>query len=325
MDDLELRVDLYALRRLGKVLRANDSKVTAVIVDDVLIDVEPGDTTGRLFGIAFDLGTTTVVATLLDLSTGAPVAVRSMLNPQQPFGADVITRISAVMMDERALEHLGELAHQALDELAAEVCAEGGVEPPRGVRGGHRRQRHDDPHRPRDRPGAARDGAVHHGGAALPRGARRRGGSGRPSPGAGRRLPGLRRLRRRRHHRRPHRLRHGPGLEDAPFHRHRDQLRDRPRQQRAPARHGRPGRTCVRGRRHPLRHEGGGRGDRGRQDDAGRPEPAGDRGCRAARAVRLRARRRRRRARRPRPHRAIGPLRERGGGGPARRPGLRRG
>jgi uncharacterized 2Fe-2S/4Fe-4S cluster protein (DUF4445 family) len=129
MDDLELRVELHALRRLGKVLRANESKVTAVIVDDVLIDVEAGDTTGRLFGIAFDLGTTTVVATLLDLSTGAPVAVRSMLNPQQPFGADVITRISAVMMDERALGHLGKLAHQALDELAAGVCEEGGVEP----------------------------------------------------------------------------------------------------------------------------------------------------------------------------------------------------
>ena len=53
-----------------------DFKVTAVICDDVLIDVEPGDTTDRRFAIAFDLGTTTVVATLLDLSTGQPVAVR---------------------------------------------------------------------------------------------------------------------------------------------------------------------------------------------------------------------------------------------------------
>ena len=70
-------------------------------MDDVLIDVEPGDTTDRRFGIAYDLGTTTVVATLLDLSTGTPVAVGSMLNPQQPFGADVITRISATMMDPR--------------------------------------------------------------------------------------------------------------------------------------------------------------------------------------------------------------------------------
>jgi uncharacterized 2Fe-2S/4Fe-4S cluster protein (DUF4445 family) len=129
LDDLELRTELPVLRSLGRVLRAHDYRVTAVVVDDVLVDVEPGDTTGRLFGIAFDLGTTTVVATLLDLSTGAPLAVQSMLNKQQPFGADVITRISAIMMDPRALEKLSSLAHEALDELAQAVCVEGGVRP----------------------------------------------------------------------------------------------------------------------------------------------------------------------------------------------------
>ena len=129
LDDLELRPELSVLRSLGTVLRANDYKVTAVIVDDVLIAVEPGDTTERNFAIAFDLGTTTVVATLLDLSTGTPVAVHSMLNKQQPFGADVITRISAIMMDIRALERLTQLAHESLDELAQAVCREGGVEP----------------------------------------------------------------------------------------------------------------------------------------------------------------------------------------------------
>ena len=70
LDDLELRVDLPVLRTLGRVLRAADYKVTAVVVDDVLIDVQAGDTTASRYGIAFDLGTTTVVATLLDLSTG---------------------------------------------------------------------------------------------------------------------------------------------------------------------------------------------------------------------------------------------------------------
>src|SRR5580692_6229156 len=52
---------------IERVLRGADYKVTAVVVDDVLIDVQAGDTTGRLYGLAFDLGTTTVVATLLDL------------------------------------------------------------------------------------------------------------------------------------------------------------------------------------------------------------------------------------------------------------------
>ena len=129
IDDLELRVDLPVLRELGRVLRAADYKVTAVIVDDVLIGVEPGDTTARRFGIAFDLGTTTVVATLLDLSTGTPAGVESTLNAQQPFGADVITRISATMMDPGNLDKLQNLARETLAELAQAVCAQGGVEP----------------------------------------------------------------------------------------------------------------------------------------------------------------------------------------------------
>jgi uncharacterized 2Fe-2S/4Fe-4S cluster protein (DUF4445 family) len=129
LDDLEPRAELPALRNLGRTLRAADYKVTAVVVDDVLVAVEPGDTTDRRFGIAFDLGTTTVVATLLDLSTGTPVAVASALNKQQPFGADVITRISATMLDPGALDKLQQLAQETLAELAAAVCADGGVEP----------------------------------------------------------------------------------------------------------------------------------------------------------------------------------------------------
>ncbi|MEO9140361.1 MAG: ASKHA domain-containing protein [Jatrophihabitans sp.] len=128
MDDLEPTPDLHVLRRLPAVLRAADFCVTAVVVDEALIDVEPGDTTERQFGIAFDLGTTTVVATLLDLTTGTPVAVSSMLNRQQPFGGDVITRISATMMDPSALGRLATAAHETLGMLAAEVCEEGGVD-----------------------------------------------------------------------------------------------------------------------------------------------------------------------------------------------------
>ena len=128
IDDLEPVPDLHVLRRLPKVLREADFKVTAVIVDEALIDVEPGDTTGVRYAIAFDLGTTTVVATLLDLVTGTPVAVASMLNKQQPFGGDVISRISATMLDPAALGRLQEAAAQTLSTLAEQVCREGGVD-----------------------------------------------------------------------------------------------------------------------------------------------------------------------------------------------------
>jgi uncharacterized 2Fe-2S/4Fe-4S cluster protein (DUF4445 family) len=129
VDDLDLRVDAPVLRKLPRTLRDAGFKVTCVVCDDLLLDIEPGDTTGRLHAIAFDLGTTTVVATLLDVSTGTPVAVASMLNRQQPFGADVITRISATMLDPDALERLRGLACETLQELAEEVCAQAGVDP----------------------------------------------------------------------------------------------------------------------------------------------------------------------------------------------------
>src|ERR1700727_1406809 len=129
LDDLEPHTSIEVLRSLGSVLRSSGFDVTAVVADQELIGLEPGDTTARRFAIAFDLGTTTVVATLLDLESGQPVAVRSMLNRQQPFGADVITRISATMMDPEALGALRSRAHETMASLVEEVCVEGSVDP----------------------------------------------------------------------------------------------------------------------------------------------------------------------------------------------------
>lgn len=129
LTDLDFTCGLAVLRRLPKVLREADFKVTAVVADEQLIDIEPGDTTGVRYGLAFDLGTTTVVATLLDLETGTPAAVASTLNRQQPFGGDVITRISATMLDGEALSRLQSAAGSTLAELADEVCQEAGVDP----------------------------------------------------------------------------------------------------------------------------------------------------------------------------------------------------
>ena len=130
LDDLEPRVELGVVRTLGKILREAMFDVTAVVCDDLLIAVEPGDTTSRRFAIAFDLGTTTVVATLLDLETGQPVAVRSMLNRQQPYGADVIS--PRVGDDARRGGARRARGARARDARRAHR---------RGVRGGRRRAR----------------------------------------------------------------------------------------------------------------------------------------------------------------------------------------
>src|SRR5205814_78590 len=57
-----------------------------------------------------------------------PVAVASTLNQQQPFGADVISRISATMMDPEALGRLRERAHATLAQLTEEICAEAQID-----------------------------------------------------------------------------------------------------------------------------------------------------------------------------------------------------
>ena len=129
MDDLELQASLDVVRELPRMLRESHYDVTAVVVDDELIAVEPGDTTATCLALAFDLGTTTVIATLLDLTTGQPLSVRSKLNRQHTYGADVIARISATMIDADALADLRRQAHWTLAELATEACAEAGADP----------------------------------------------------------------------------------------------------------------------------------------------------------------------------------------------------
>jgi uncharacterized 2Fe-2S/4Fe-4S cluster protein (DUF4445 family) len=129
VDDIVANASLASMRELPRILRAANFKVTAVFVDQEFLGIEAGDTTALRYGIAYDLGTTTVVATLLDLNTGTPVAVKSMLNKQQPFGADVITRISATMLDPDALAKLSGLAQETLNQLTQEVCLEADVNP----------------------------------------------------------------------------------------------------------------------------------------------------------------------------------------------------
>lgn len=85
--------DLSLINDLPDLLRSCDFKATAVSCGDRLLSVEAGDTTGRNYGMAVDIGTTTLAAYLIDLNTGRRIDVFSELNPQKKFGADVISRI----------------------------------------------------------------------------------------------------------------------------------------------------------------------------------------------------------------------------------------
>jgi uncharacterized 2Fe-2S/4Fe-4S cluster protein (DUF4445 family) len=125
----QVNASLNLLRQLPRVLRQADWQVTAVVVGQELVSVEPGDTSQRNYGLAFDLGTTTVVGMLMDLNSGAPLAVRSTLNGQAIYGADVISRISHTMLVEVGLDQLQEKIVGSLNLLIGELLAEAAVSP----------------------------------------------------------------------------------------------------------------------------------------------------------------------------------------------------
>jgi uncharacterized 2Fe-2S/4Fe-4S cluster protein (DUF4445 family) len=119
--------DLPFLRSLPTALRAADFDVTAVVCGGDLVAIEPGDTTAAVWGAAFDLGTTTIVGTLLDLVTGEARAVASSLNRQAVHGGDVLSRISHSMGRGEGLAELQALAAATFNDLLEELTREAGV------------------------------------------------------------------------------------------------------------------------------------------------------------------------------------------------------
>ncbi|MGM0688220.1 MAG: ASKHA domain-containing protein [Bacillota bacterium] len=90
----DLTVQLRELSGLPSLLRNNTYSITAAIAGSKIISIEPGDTSDQIYGVAFDIGTTTIMGSLLDLKTASVIAVAATTNPQNAYGADVISRIT---------------------------------------------------------------------------------------------------------------------------------------------------------------------------------------------------------------------------------------
>ncbi len=110
------------INELPSVIRKNDYGVTLVSMGDSLVSVEPGDTTERLYGIAIDIGTTTIAAYLYNLCSGERVDVFSILNPQKKYGADVISRIEYTMGSEEAIEEMTKTIIDCINEIAFKLA-----------------------------------------------------------------------------------------------------------------------------------------------------------------------------------------------------------
>jgi len=123
-----LDCDVRALQHLQPALRKGNWAVTvAVHQDRQILAVWPGFR-DRLFGMAVDVGSTTIAAHLCDLGSGDVVASSGVMNPQIRFGEDLMSRVSYVMMNPGAEHELTAAVRGAVNQLAQEVCASAGIE-----------------------------------------------------------------------------------------------------------------------------------------------------------------------------------------------------
>jgi uncharacterized 2Fe-2S/4Fe-4S cluster protein (DUF4445 family) len=117
-------------RRLPEALREKGWTTTITLFrDDEVIRLEPGDTSKSLFGIAIDIGTTKVVAYLLDLRSEGIVATESIPNPQIPYGEDLMSRISYASKSENGLELLQKVMVEGVNSAISRLCVSAHIEP----------------------------------------------------------------------------------------------------------------------------------------------------------------------------------------------------
>ena len=122
------KIGIDLVRELPARLRKAGFKGTAVLADDELVDFEAGDTTAFSHGVAFDIGTTTLVGVLVDLKTGLDLAVDARMNPQTSLGDDVIARIRKCREEPRGLIHLQRAVLAAINEMIGELLRQARVE-----------------------------------------------------------------------------------------------------------------------------------------------------------------------------------------------------
>jgi uncharacterized 2Fe-2S/4Fe-4S cluster protein (DUF4445 family) len=124
-----LTVDLGVLQGLQRTLRQGQWKVTAAVHDGrAIVALWPG-LAERVFGIAVDIGSTTIAAHLTDLGSGEVLASAGRMNPQIRMGEDLMSRVSYVMMHPGGERELTAVVRDAVADLAREVAVEAAVDP----------------------------------------------------------------------------------------------------------------------------------------------------------------------------------------------------
>jgi len=122
-----LTIDLHALRNLQPALHPGKRALTVLVWNSrEVFEIRPGYAEG-IYGLAVDIGSTTVAAYLCDLRTGEVLATESAMNPQITFGEDLMSRISYVMMNEEGTDKMHDAILKALNKLAGQAAHRAGL------------------------------------------------------------------------------------------------------------------------------------------------------------------------------------------------------
>ncbi len=130
----DLEADLGVLRTLQPALRKGDWKVTCAVHlgDDTfsprIMHVWPGYYEGAIYGVAVDLGSTTIAAHLCDLHTGEVVASSGIMNPQIRFGEDLMSRVSYGMMNPGGAEEMTLAVREGMNALFVNIASEAEID-----------------------------------------------------------------------------------------------------------------------------------------------------------------------------------------------------
>lgn len=119
-------ISLRLLRELPAAIRDKDG-MTIVTAGRVVVGLERGNTTLGQYGVAFDIGSTTVVGFLIDLGSGSEIAVSSAVNNQAVFGDDIIGRLSRAQRNPEGLAKLNEMILEQLNAVLAGLASQAGI------------------------------------------------------------------------------------------------------------------------------------------------------------------------------------------------------
>ncbi len=117
------------LRKMPGILREMSGQMTVTTFNGTVIDVEAGDTTEHKYGMSFDIGTTSIVGSLMDLDSGAELASVGGINPQSTFGGDLMSRIAYVQFEPKKLQTLRAKVLGAVNDFIKEACSQAEVDP----------------------------------------------------------------------------------------------------------------------------------------------------------------------------------------------------